>query len=233
MRIGIDCRTYGPSHGYMGGYMEDFVSFLEQNGNANEYVLFLDEQNEECPAQISSRFRVVKTSAKIGGLAEQFLFPYELQREKLDIMFFSSPIVPVLYFGKTVILLPDLASYFYSGKRLRGSFLRYWKNFILRESIRKSDFIIASSEILKRDIIEIFDTPEEKIRIVPPMYRETMKTTSEEESEAGRFFMKEGINEKYILCVGDLKEYKNIPRLLQAYNLLIKEGNTNTDLILI
>lgn len=40
MRIGIDCRTYGSSHGYRGKYIESFVSFLDENEDTNEYILF-------------------------------------------------------------------------------------------------------------------------------------------------------------------------------------------------
>lgn len=43
MRIGIDCRMYGPSHGYMGKYMESFVSYLLENEDTNEYVLFFND----------------------------------------------------------------------------------------------------------------------------------------------------------------------------------------------
>jgi len=108
--------------------------------------------------------------------------------------------------------------------------MRHWYNLILRDSIRKSRSIVAFSEVLKRDIIEIFDTHEEKIRVIPPMSQEIRLS---EKSEARQFLLKEGINERYILSVGELREYKNIPRLLQAYNLLLKEDGVDADLVLI
>ena len=169
MRIGIDCRTYGPSGGYMGKYIENFVSHLEQNEDTNEYVLFFSDREAENFTSKSPRFRTIKTSAKLLSLSEQIFFPYELSREKLDLMLFSSPNIPLFYFGKSIIILSDLVSYFYPGKRLKGSWMRHWYHLILRKSIQKSSSIIVSSEILKRDIIEIFDTHEEKIQIIPPM----------------------------------------------------------------
>jgi len=106
---------------------------------------------------------------KPGSSSEQIFFPYELSKEKLDLMLFPSPNIPLFYFGKSVIILSDLVSYFYPGKHLKKSWLRHWYHFILRKSIQKAGSIIVFSEILKRDIIEIFDTHEEKIHLIPPM----------------------------------------------------------------
>lgn len=169
MRIGIDCRAYGSSHGYMGKYIEHLVSYLEKNEDANEYVLFFSDRGMEEFLPKSVRFRTARTPIKSGNIAEQIFFPYEIHREKLDIMLFSHPNIPLFYFGKSILILSDLVSYFYPEKRLKNSWMRHWQNLILGESMRKSRSIIVLSEVLKRDIIEIFDIHEEKIRIIPPM----------------------------------------------------------------
>ncbi|NDK19435.1 glycosyltransferase family 4 protein [Candidatus Gracilibacteria bacterium] len=224
MRIGIDCRAYGPSGGYIGKYMESFVSYLMENEDTNEYVLFFSDRGAGEFTSESPRFRTIKTSVKPGSSSEQIFFPYELSKEKLDLMLFPSPNIPLFYFGKSVIILSDLVSYFYPGKHLKKSWLRHWYHFILRKSIQKAGSIIVFSEILKRDIIEIFDTHEEKIHLIPPM---NFPIKGGEENEAKQFLMKENISDKYILSVGELREYKNIPRLLQAYSFLLKENETS------
>lgn len=119
MRIGIDCRSYGPSHGYMGIYMESFISYLMENEDANEYILFFNDREFGDFTQKSSRFRAVKTVSETGSWSEQTYLPYELYREKLDIMLFSQPSIPLLYLGKSVIILSDLVPYFYPEKRLK------------------------------------------------------------------------------------------------------------------
>lgn len=200
MRIGIDCRMYGPSHGYMGKYMECFLSYLEQNEDTNEYVLFFNDRELGDFTSESSRFRTIKTSAKIGGIAEQILFPYELFRERMDVVFFPSPNIPLLYRKKAIITLSDLVPYFYPEKRLKGAWMRYWHRFILRNSIQRSHSIIVFSEMLGRDIIEIFDTHEDKIQVISPMCPNIPETKSGE-SEIKQFLLQEGINEKYMLSV--------------------------------
>lgn len=118
MRIGIDCRAYGSSHGYIGKYIENLISYLEQSEDTNEYVLFLNDHEAGEFTSKSPRFYIVKTSVKMGGIAEQILFPYELSREKLDVMFFPHPSIPLFYLGKSIILLSDLVPYFYPEKNL-------------------------------------------------------------------------------------------------------------------
>ena len=230
MRIGIDCRSYGPEYGYKGQYTKSLVSHLVKNNDGNEYILFfLDREFSEFVSN-SSWVHTVKTSAKIGSIAEQTTFPHELYKQKLDLMIFGTPNIPVAYYKKSIVILSDLVSYFYPEKELKSSLRRHFSTFILRQSIGKAVSIIAFSEVLKRDIIEIFDTREEKIQVIPPICPEIQRG---EEDEVIQFLKKEGISEKYILSVGELREYKNIPRLLQSYAALLKEKIIDADLILI
>lgn len=119
MRIGIDCRTYGPAHGYMGKYMESFVSYLLLSEDTNEYVLFFNDREFGDFIPEFPRFRAMKTASETGSWSEQMFLPYELYKEKLDIMLFSQPSIPLLYLGKSVIILSDLVPYFYPEKRLK------------------------------------------------------------------------------------------------------------------
>lgn len=198
MRIGIDCRAHGAARGYMDIYMEHFVSYLEQNKDTNEYILFFNERELSDFSTESDRLRAVKTAAKMGNFSGQVLFAYELQREKLDLMLFSSPNIPFLYFGKSIIILSDLISYFYPEKHRKGSWMRLLSNLILRRSIHKAASIIAFSETLKRDIIEIFDTPEDKISVIPPM---SFPVPPVKEAEMQKFYSQEYLSEKYLLSI--------------------------------
>ncbi len=240
----------------MGKYLESFIDHLDTNEDEHEYVLFMSEREFDEFSPKSPRIQRVKTAIKSGGIMEHALFPLELQKKHLDLVLFPTPHIPLFYFGKSVIILPDLVSYFYPEKHLSGSFMRFIQTFLLRMNIQKASTIIVLGEVLKRDIIEIFDTKEEKIHIIPPMHitphpspllkgegvknennlpSPSRRRVGDEvwENEGAQFLRKENLNGKYILCVWELREYKNIPRLLTAYNLLVKEDKTDIDLILI
>ncbi len=185
----------------MGKYLAELVSYLEKNEDENEYVLFFHDRELSEFTIRSSRFRTVKTSAQLGSLSEQIHFPYELSKEKLDIMVFPAPNTPVLYFGKTIVIVPDLVSYFYPMKHLKGSWMRNSSNFILRRSLQKASAIIAFSEILRRDIIEIFDIHEDKISIIPPMFLDTLSEKVQTREDIQQALALENIHGKYMLIV--------------------------------
>jgi hypothetical protein len=119
MRIGIDCRAYGENHGYRGIYIENLISYLDQNEDMNEYMLFFNDREFGDFVPKSSRIHIVKTSIQIESISEQILFSRELLRESLDHMFFLHPCIPFLYHKKTTLLLIDLVAYFYPEKHLK------------------------------------------------------------------------------------------------------------------
>ncbi|NJD76128.1 MAG: glycosyltransferase family 4 protein [Candidatus Methanoperedens sp.] len=78
-------------------------------------------------------------------------------------------------------------------------------------SIDVADVIICVSENTKKDLIRIYDVPENKIKVV---YHASSMQLSEVStaSEAGC-----NIKKPYILYVGDRRKYKNFSLLLDAY----------------
>ena len=170
MRIGIDCRTYGPSYGYTGRYIEHLISYLDTHEDEHEYVLFFSDRNFGEFVSESDRLQTLKTATKKENLFDQIIFSYELYKQKFDLVLFPDSKIPFFYRGKSMIIATDFVSYFYPEKHLKGTIMRYWSNLILRYSIESASQIVALSEILKRDIIEIFDVHEDKIRVIPPMF---------------------------------------------------------------
>jgi len=46
MKIGIDCRIYGPKHTGIGRYVQNLVENLLIQDKENEYVLFINKDSE-------------------------------------------------------------------------------------------------------------------------------------------------------------------------------------------
>ena len=53
MKIGIDCRLYGPKHTGIGRYVQNLVEELLKMDSSNEYVLFV---GKDFQVQSSKRF---------------------------------------------------------------------------------------------------------------------------------------------------------------------------------
>ena len=89
----------------------------------------------------------------------------------------------------------------------------------LPRSIAKCDHIITISENSKREIIEEFNVPEEKITIAQPAVDHgRFKPANEEELAQVR--KKYELPEQYLLYVGTIEPRKNLLGLLEAYEKL-------------
>ncbi len=107
-----------------------------------------------------------------------------------------------------------------------------WHKFQIRPSdwSNLSDKIIAVSQSTKKDLIEKYDLPSIKIRVIYSGTSDTVFRPPEDEMEA--FKIKNNLPDKFILFLGKLEPRKNIPGLIRAFNLL-KDSNEFEDLALV
>ncbi|MFA7702842.1 MAG: hypothetical protein WCX80_05310, partial [Patescibacteria group bacterium] len=110
-RIGIDARFYGPLGKGLGRYTQEVVDNIINIDKDNEYVIFLGANNFDefaiAPENIR-RVKKVKIDIRWYTLKEQFLFPYYIRREHLDLIHFPHFNVPIFIFSKFVVTVHDL-----------------------------------------------------------------------------------------------------------------------------
>lgn len=87
-------------------------------------------------------------------------------------------------------------------------------------SIRKANHILTISESTKRDVIEFYDIPEERITVTYPGYDEGRFNKKIKDGEVQKVKGKYGITDDYILFLSTLKPSKNIEGLLKAFSHL-------------
>lgn len=82
----------------------------------------------------------------------------------------------------------------------------------VRETVKKSDIVITISENSKKDIIECFGTPEEKIRVIYLGFQSSLSHTY-----TANVVEKYSLEEGYILSVCTLEPRKNLRGLIKGY----------------
>lgn len=138
-------------------------------------------------------------------------------RQKHDILFCPSYVIPIMGAGKTVVT--HLGSY----EALPSAFplLERWKSRLLYQlSAKRADHVITVSESSKRDIVRFYDIPPAKVSViylgVDPLFRPITEADLLA-STRKRFF---GVDRPYILFVGKLSARRHIPELIAAYGSL-------------
>jgi glycosyltransferase involved in cell wall biosynthesis len=131
---------------------------------------------------------------------------------------------PPFLFGagnaKTVVTVHDVFAHAFPGSStlLENLITRFWLPLVLP----RVDSIITDSQASKRDIIRYLAVPEEKVHVIYlackrglfPMPREKAA------SVVARYRLEPG----YLLMVGSLDKRRNLPRLLEAYGQLCRQG---------
>lgn len=243
MRIGIDCRTILNTNEEMTGishYTYYLVKYLLSIDQENEYVLFFDNKFSQKEQFMGPKVKIVKLPfyqyKKYLPLAySQMLISAFFAREKLDLLHAPANIIPLFYKGPAVVTIHDLAIYkfpeFFPGNKIIKQSLA--TKILVPNTINKAKKIIAVSQNTKKDIIDIFGVPEEKIQVVYEGVISHGKNCPNQADFAtvSKYY---GIKEKYLLFVGSLEPRKNIINLVKAFkNYKLTEGDKTTDLQLI
>lgn len=240
MRIGINCRTIlNPDSGEKAGvghYTHYIVKYLTDLDKKNEYVLFFDNR---IPKSVIERIigGNNKDNVKIDYLPfyqykkfmpvmyTHMLLAGFLKKQNLDLYFAPGGFIPLYYDKPSVITVHDLAIYknpkWFPSQLGPGQL--FSTKILVPKSIENAIGIIAPSESTKKDIIEIFKTPDKKIKVV----YEGSKIDKEDKDklptlpDLKKKFL---IPDKYIFFIGTLEPRKNLPALLTAFFNLKRNG---------
>ncbi|MFA5124555.1 MAG: glycosyltransferase family 1 protein [Patescibacteria group bacterium] len=223
MRIGIDCRTLVASAG-IGEYGRQLVKNLLIQDKHNHYVLFLNE-DEKLPPEIVAgdyeikRFPLSRYRRYLPFFYSQLIVGKLINRQKLDVCLFPANIIPLGYRGQAVVTIHDLAVYLYPELFL-DRLINFDRRYLVPQSLKQADKIIAVSNSTKRDIIKLFGIAPEKIEVIY-------------EGVADREATYQKGKEKYILYLGTIEPRKNLTRLIGAFKKLKQEEPVARDLKLI
>ncbi len=236
MRIGIDCRyILNLNHGELAGvghYIYFLIKYLLEIDKENEYFLFFYNKGVKCEEFEKQKnvkcvyFPGLENLSKVPFFYRHLFIPHILRLYKLDIYHNPANIIPFFYFGKSIITVHDLAMYKNSDWFPSGQW--FGRSILTPFSFYKAKKIIAVSENTKNDLVEIFKIKKEKIEVIHEGVEDYNKLIINENEIDNKFKFKS----PYFLFVGTLEPRKNIVRLLEAFNMFLKQTNKDFKLVL-
>lgn len=174
-RIGIDATGITERGMGLSRYLRNIIFSLSQLSEVqHEFVVFHRFYQEvRLPFKVPNwEFVQVPFFKQI--LWDQWELPRLIIKYHLDLIHTAYDRLPL--FGRTpfVMQLFEMPHYRVAAQRKAGYFLKWYQRFseayylsVFPHSLRKASLVIVSSQWTKEDLIETFQIPERKIRVVP------------------------------------------------------------------
>ncbi len=235
MKIGIDARMLGAKQGGLGRYIEQLIKHLEPLQGKDQLVVFLRKDNWDAFTPSNRTTKKVLADISWYGWKEQVLLKKIVKAEHVDLMHFPHWNIPLTYNEPFIVTIHDLLLMHFPTRRAStlGPILYWIKNtayrLTLRHAIKKAQAIIATSAFTKKDIIETFNIPENKITIT---YQGATSLPTSTESQSS-IIQKHNITKPFVLYVGVSYPHKNLDQLLKAWQLFETTYGTDYQLVLV
>lgn len=211
--IAIDARIINSTSGR---YVERLLTYLQEIDRENTYSVLVREKDQNYWKPKYDNFSVLVAEFDQFSLAEQLGFKAFLDRLKPDLVHFGIIQQPILYRGKKMTTVHDMTLlktynsdknwFVYHFKQLVG-------RFVFNEIARTNNRLIAITEFTKKDTIHYTNADPKKISVV---------YESADVASGGTKTYKLPYK-NYILYVGNQSDYKNIRKLGDAHQELLKQ----------
>jgi glycosyltransferase involved in cell wall biosynthesis len=195
-------------------YIQNLLRYLPEVDPQIDYTVFLGERRYSGVAGLDlqvSRLPTRRPPVRI--LWEQGVQPRSVRRAGLDLIHGTAFVGPLLSACPLVITVHDLSFLYYprNFRALNRVYLRLFTQW----SVHQAKRIIAVSESTKRDLIQQYGLPPDKVDVVyngvDPRFRPLPS------DQVASFRTERGLPEQFILFVGTLEPRKNIVRLIESY----------------
>ena len=226
MNIGIDARVLEKKMTGIGRYLLDILKGFPLADFGTNITLFsINKINSEFFSFPENTYRLVNSGSYnippklISPFWLNFVLPSLIERNKIDIFFSPNHLLPFTKLKcKSVVVVHDL--HHITNKKNHSFFYRNYLNFQLPYSIKNADVIVAISESTKKDLMDRFAVPPEKIKII---YRAADKkfipfTVTKQERERLK------LPDKFVLYVGVIENRKNIMGILKTADILFSKN---------
>lgn len=138
-----------------------------------------------------------------------------------DIVHFLDYATPILYKGKKIATIHDMAMHTMKDKYTKVQVLT--KTTLLKNTIKNADKFICISEFTKKELLKYYpNVDKSKIEVVYNgfEYNEILLTQQTINTTLKKF----NITKDYLLFVGTLSPHKNIERIVEAFNKVRNKG---------
>lgn len=214
MHIAIDAHSVGAGLGGNESYIANLIEALAETDTSNRYTLYVTRH--EAVERFTGRWPHVMVRLTLPHtplVRIPLTLSAELRRRPVDLLhvqYTAPPLAPCA----VVATIHDL-----SFEHLPETFKRRSRaqlRLTVRRTARMAEAVIAPSEYSRRDLIETYHLPPERVTVTP-LSASPHLAPVRDKGELRRVRELYGISGEYILAVGAIHPRKNLVRLIEAY----------------
>jgi glycosyltransferase involved in cell wall biosynthesis len=222
MNIGFDAKRLFFNTTGLGNYSRTLAANLIEHFPANNYLLFTPdfEKNEKTNVFFDKKNVIIKTPQGLNKLFKSYWRSIKLEADlsenNVHVFHGLSNEIPqrnrhseINY----VVTIHDLI--FLQHPEYYSAIDRSIYNKKFYYAAHNSDIVIATSQHTKKDLIELYKTPEDKIKVVYQSCHDNFKNTISVD-EILKIKQLYNLPENYILSVGTIEHRKNLELVIKA-----------------
>ena len=212
LRIAIDCRTVTAPKTGDRTYALNLTRSLARVDRQHDYLLYTATETRLTQFD-APNFEPVVLPADPAWWWTPFTFPRDLARSDVSVAHVQY-IIPPHTPCPIITTVHDVA--FRKFPRLFPAKHSVLLNTLIPIAVHRAARVIVGSENTKRDLIQYYRVPEQKIAVTPyaaDAIYQPMDRADARQAVRDRF----GIARPYVLSVGVLQPRKNLPRLVRAF----------------
>lgn len=235
MKIFIDARYLRSNYSGIATYSELLLTAMGRLDHQNKYTVLI-HSSYRGDLELPENFEIIEDDARPVSLRTIFSLHKVVESYEPDIFHSLMPLWPLALRKdyRTVVtifdLQPILDPHFTSG---RGAIKRRAYDIFYRLAYRQcftwADYLIAISYATKRDVARCFPPAADNVLVIHPGYdaEETEPPTAEQIAVVQE---KYDLPKRYILYLGSTRPNKNLNRMLEAYEELLRRHPEDKDL---
>lgn len=227
MKIIFDARVFEKQMHGIARYGQNLLDRLLALDPENDYRVLIRFPEVKDWIRTDPRVTWLTVPVPPYTLREQWLVPWRLRGEPFDLFFSPTYILPRSLASRGILTIHDLIHLAFPaeyGRKYRG-FYRW----LVRPAVQRSRRVFTVSRSSKNDIIRYLGCPEEKI-IITPNGVDPHWWASPPDSQVPA---PGGLNREFILFVGNPRPHKNVFRVLEAFQELVREGSFSGILVVV
>ena len=231
-KVGINAHLLSGKPGYRQAGIHTYIRQVLNHLPTDEQITYTVFGQRGADAHLrpdlqlrTSRWPTDKPIARIAW--EQSIWPLAAQQQQHDLLHSMAFVTPILTRKPSIVTVYDLSFEHYPERYT--TFKRLYLQTQTRRSVQQAQHVVTIAEDGKRDVIDLYGVPAEKVDVVTPgvdfdLFRPISPT------QLTQFKQTNNLDKPFILHVGTLQPRKNLPLLIDAYAAL---KNPDVELIFV